>query len=158
MLSLWSEDFYVQYKETGDILIDDKPRNLVNARTALLDRSLWAEKADQSNTMSLSSMEKNRHFTSISKIKRRQNGSSSINLSVIIPRKHGSLNCKLTVFRYPVEKDGLSNLTSSFKINVEWENQPAQSLTLFQTDSGWWSGSDYTRGKVNHRKSFRCFI
>ena len=64
-----TKDFYVQYKETGEIfLIDDKKlRNLVNARTALLDRSLWAEKPDQSNTISIEFNGKKQAFSHLNK-------------------------------------------------------------------------------------------
>ena len=148
-----TKDFYVRYTQTNDIfLIDDKKlRNLVNARTALLDRKLLSEKPDTSDSISIQFNEKIQNFSHLNKQDRKQAKWIFTNQE---DRDNTQLETwlsklfKLTVSRYPVEKDEISDLTPSLKITMNWENKPSQTLTLFKTDTGWWGESQHTRGKV----------
>lgn len=148
-----TKDFYVQYKQTDEIfLIDDKKlRNLVNARTALLDRALWSEKPDQADSISIVFNEKTQELSHINK---QDNAQAKWIFTADQERDNTQLETwlskffTLTVSRYPLEDDDLSTLTPTFKLSATWENKPLQTLTLYQTEKGWWGESEHTRGKV----------
>ena len=148
-----TKDFYVRYIQTGDIfLVDDKKlRNLVNARTALLDRSLWSEKLESADSISIDMNEQTRNFSHLNKQDKAQ---AKWVFSAQRDRDNTQLETWLSKFftlsvsRYPIEKDDLSALTPSFTLTATWEQAPKQRLILYQTETGWWGESDYTRGKV----------
>ena len=148
-----TKDFYVQYKKTGDVfLIDDKKlRNLVNARTALLDRNLWSAKPGEATAISIQWNDITQDFNHLNKqdtkeakwIFSNQQERDNTQLETWL-----SKFSKLTISRYPVDRDEVNDLTPSFTVKISWDSGAPETMILFQTDNGWWAKSEHTRTKV----------
>ena len=148
-----TKDFYVQYKNTGEVfLIDDKKlRNLVNARTALLDRTLWSAKPAEATAISITWNDIRQDFSHLNK----QDAKEAKWIFVAQQERDNtqletwlSKFSTLTASRYPIERDEIDDLRPSFTVTITWDNAIPETMTLFQTENGWWAQSEHTRTKV----------